>query len=392
VNFDVSQRRAIEAVLTKGDWLITGGAGTGKSSLIKAIADAYNGACSIMAPTGKAAARLKEVTGYPAYTIHRMLMYDGAKFNRPRHQKFTEPVIIDEASMMDSYITARLLEYTPAKLILVGDAAQLPPVGRGAPFHSLLKLRPERVCELTHCWRAQGAVHIAAQQVRQGVTPKRRLRSGGESFSMIPTGKAEPTAKQLIAWTEEGYYDPIPSKENGFTPDIMLAPRYGDKSANDDGKQDGGIHAINRSLRAILNPSEEPFAVNDRVICNKNFSELDLWNGDLGTVSDIDVDGQLYVDLDRDPGRPRLCGKEEIRELSHAYCLSVHKAQGSQFRRVFFICLWSHHRMLERSLIYTAITRAREGIVVCGQPEAFKRGLAENRTKRTVMGVLGMKA
>ena len=375
MQFDSSQTAAIEAATNGGDCIVTGGAGSGKSTIIKEINRRLNDNAALMCPTGKAAARLKEATGYPASTIHSFLQYDGTKFNR--HASITEPVIIDEASMVDSWLMARLLEYKPPKLILVGDAAQLPPVGRGKPFHDLLTLRPEISHTLTKCWRASGAVHIAAQKIRAGERPSKRMRSGGESWTMVGTGKQEATIKKLCEWTEQELFDPFQ--------DIILAPKYGSK---DDTGTNQGIHAINKAIRAIVNPSDDKWAVNDRIMCVKNFSELDMWNGDLGTIRDIDIDGKLEVQLDRTPDVTTWCGSQEQRELEHAYCLSVHKAQGSQFRRVFFVAWWAHHRMLERSLIYTAITRAQSGVCVCGELQAFYRGIGIEGEKKTIMPLL----
>jgi len=386
MNFDSSQQAAIDGALRPGDCLITGGAGTGKSTIIKEIVEQLHPKPILLCPTGKAAARLKEATGTHAHTIHRELMWDGSDFHRRGHIK--EPVIIDEASMVDAWLMARLLEFNPPKIILVGDAAQLPPVGRGAPFHDLLKLRPDITHELTHCWRAQGAVHIASQAIRRGACPEKNMKSGGESFRMIQTGPSVLTIEKLVEWTQQGLFDPLPSEANNWTGDIMLAPKYGSAEAEGDDATNQGIHAINRAIRAIVNPSTDKWAVNDRVMCLKNFSDLDMWNGDLGTVTDIDIDDNLYVSLDRDPEHPKLCGKEQMREITHAYCLSVHKSQGSQFRRVFFISLMAHHRMLDRSLIYTAITRAREGVLVCGELQSFYKGINRRLNKKTIMPLL----
>ena len=375
IQLDESQLKAVEAACDMGDAIITGGAGTGKTTIIKAVADNFKGLVEIAAPTGKAAARLKEATGYPAATIHRLLLWDGEKINRK--SPWTCPLIIDESSMIDAWLLAQILTFNPPKLLLVGDAAQLPPVGKGQPFHDLLKLRPDIVTELKHCWRAQGAVHKAAKAIRSGQAPQQADNSGGETWKMIETGQAESTMEKIIQWVKAGALD--------FTRDIIISPTYGDDQDND-----GGIDSINRAVRAIVNPAESKFYRGDRVICGKNFSGLDLWNGDLGTVGDTDIDNNLWVTLDRDP-QPRLCDKDQIRELKHAYCLSVHKAQGSQFRRVIFVCLRKHWYQLDRSLIYTAITRAQKGVCVIGELQAFYNGINTVKTKTTCLQILGKK-
>jgi exodeoxyribonuclease V alpha subunit len=375
LKLDESQLEAVEAACDMGDAIITGGAGTGKTTIIKTVADQMEGRVEIMAPTGKAAARLKEATGYPASTIHRALLWDGEKINR--QSPFTCTVIVDETSMIDAWLLAQMLKFNPPKLLLVGDAAQLPPVGKGQPFHDLIKLRPDMVVELKHCWRAQGAVHKAAQAIRQGQAPLQVDNSGGESWRMINTGEAEATTAKLIEW--------VKSKALDFTQDIILSPTYGNNQDND-----GGIDSINRAIRAIVNPSPQKFTQGDRVLCCKNFSAMDLWNGDLGTAGETDIEGNLWITLDRDPN-PKLCEKEQLRELKHAYCLSVHKAQGSQFRRVVFICLRKHWYQLDRSLIYTAITRAQKGVCVIGELQAFYHGINMVKSKTTCLQILGGK-
>ena len=375
MNLDHSQAAAIESACRGNDCIINGGAGVGKTTIIKEIANRLPDA-ELMCPTGKAAARLKEATGHDACTIHRALLWDSAKFNRT--WPFKGPVIIDESSMVDAWLMAKLIEYKPQPLILVGDAAQLPPVGKGQPFHDLIKLRPDRVQTLTTCYRAQGAVHKAATAIREGKIPASNDKSGGESWTMMETGGPSNTFQKLHKWIKDGFLDPAQ--------DIILAPMYGSGEA-----ADGGIKAINAMCKEILNPSVEPFAAGDRVIINKNFGVDDLWNGDLGTIKDIDAAGFPYVDLDRGT-ETRHLDKKQRAEMSLAYCLSVHKAQGSQMRRVFFVCFKRHWHMLERSLIYTAITRAREGVCVIGSLQAFYHGIQKVQEKRTVLQELGKDA
>ena len=378
IEWDSDQYAAIMAASQPGDVLITGGAGTGKTTLIKAIAENFGGECDIMAPTGKAAARLKECTGRFASTIHRHLGWDGEKFRRKGTLK--RPVIIDEASMLDSSLLAKLLVYyTPPKVVLVGDAAQLEPVGKGAPFHCLLALRPEsEIHRLRKCYRASASVHLAANMIREGKSPPSRHKEDGESFRLIETGRAEETQAKILGWVRDGHLDP--------TRDIVLAPRYGEVEAA------GDIKALNAGILAIVNPHTdgEKWKAGDRVICGKNFGPDDLWNGDIGTVTSVDYSGKPWVRLDRDREKGDVLLEPAMqRETAFAYCLSVHKAQGSQFRRVVVVCLRKNRHMLTRSLIYTAVTRAQEGCVVVGQLAAFFAGINNVREKRTVMQALG---
>lgn len=395
MNLDDSQIAAVSRALEPGNRVITGGAGTGKTTIIKEIVSQMNRRAVLMCPTGKAAARLREATGYDASTIHSALMWDGTAFRR--QAPFSIPVIVDEASMVDSWLLAKLLSFKPAKLILVGDASQLPPVGKGQPFHDICALRPDIVSTLTTCHRAKGAIHMAATAIRTGEAPERALVSGGETWRIVDSGAPSATMATLEKWIRAGSYSP--------ERDIIICPQYGSDNGNADVQQefaalsaepDGGIHSINRVVKTLLNPSQngEKFTIGDRVICGKNFAKDDLWNGDLGTVLSVDTKGLPFVMLDRDASREidledddskaKRITKEQLQHISHAYALSVHKAQGSQFRRVFFVVFKRHQRMLSRPLIYTAITRAREGCVVMGEISTFYGGINKQEPRRTV--------
>ncbi|MDB4403247.1 AAA family ATPase [bacterium] len=375
LQLDKSQQEAIAFACdpSRRNAIITGGAGTGKTTIIEALTDRI-GSAYVMAPTGKAAARLKEATGAPATTIHHVLKYDGARFNRQRD--FRHPVIVDESSMVDSALLAAINRYNPPKLILVGDDAQLAPVGKGQPFHDLVALRPDLVHNLTHCHRASGAVHKAALAIRNGEAPSPDDKSGGESFKIMNTGGPESTATRLIDFIRQGFYDP--------TQDVILTCRNG-KTENDD----GGINHINYQIKQAVNPSLKGrlIDINDRVMIVKNFPQDDLWNGDMGTVTAIDHSGLLYVSLDRDPRNDRRLTKPQVKQTNLAYCLTVHKSQGSQFRRVFFLLFMSSHHMLSRSLIYTGVTRAKNpgGVVIMGEPKAFYAGINKVYRKTTVI-------
>jgi exodeoxyribonuclease V alpha subunit len=368
---DDSQDRAYFAAINPETkrLLITGGAGTGKSTLIGRIAKTMPENIILCSPTGKASARLREVTGFNAYTIHQLLLYDGERFNR-KESLAKNTVIVDEASMLDSQILAKLLSYEPGRIILVGDVSQLLPVGHGSPFADLIAARPDITYTLTHCHRASGAIHKAALLIREGKPPAVTDDSGSERWSLKETGPAAGTTEAIIAWIRAGLYDP--------ERDIILSPRYGD------GENDAGIDALNVKIKALVNPSDSKWGVNDRVIFTKNHGADDLWNGDTGKITAIDSDDNLYVTLDDEIDERKL-DSETKRELRHAYALSVHKSQGSEYRRVFYCCLDAHRFQLNRNLTYTAITRAREGCVVLGQLRAFYASINKTQVKRTVL-------
>jgi exodeoxyribonuclease V alpha subunit len=391
---DAVQLRAIETAVSNPFTMITGGAGTGKTTIIKTIAEqvkAVGGSPTLCAFAGKAAARLKEATGFQASTIHRMLGADGSgRF--ARENLYGESVIVDEASMIPSDLLAEIISRQPARLVLVGDQAQLPPVGRGQPFHDLIRLRPELVCELAHCYRASEAVYHAATEIRGGLMPALSATSANEAWEIRATGDPEKTQEAILDIVRAGFVD--------FSQDIILVPRNGGKE-DPDAKGAGGMQStvasLNQAIMEIVNPRKgesKKIAAGDRVINTKNLPGLNIWNGTTGEVVSIDMDGGVWIKLDTpiaDPFLDRqtdsvLLSREEAKHLELAYALTVHKAQGSQYRRVVFACLSrDSFALLDRPLIYTAITRTRQHCVVMGQVEAFRAGIGRIKTKRTVL-------
>lgn len=383
MQFDTSQQHAVSLAATSPFSMITGGAGTGKTTIIDKIAEALERDFDVRlcAFAGKAAARLKEATGREASTIHRMLGYNGMRFLAPTFPPNTA-IIIDEASMISSDLLAEITRRAPGRLVLVGDAAQLPPVGKGQPFHDMLRLLPERVATLDTCYRNSEAVYKAASAIRRGDVPLRSDSTATEKWDCLNTGDAGPTHRLILEYVRKGFID--------FQQDIILVPRNGE---NED--QPCTVRSLNRDIVDIVNARkyDEAFLPGDRVINTKNFSEKNVWNGTTGTVHAVDSDGCIWVELDvpvqTDSGEYEsrvLWDKEMRKSLQLAYALTVHKAQGSQYRRVIFPCLArDSYALLDRSLIYTAITRTQEQCVVLGQYSAFVQGIQTVRTKRTVI-------
>jgi len=388
MNLDASQLKAIDFAATQPCSIITGGAGTGKTTIIKQIAErlsAEGGHPLLCAFAGKAAARLKEATGIHASTIHRMLGSNGCSFTLgDLHGK---SVICDETSMVSSDLLAEIARRNPARLTMVGDPAQLPPVGCGQPFHDLINLRDDIVVELSTCYRATEAVFKAASQVREGLMPAMRDRSIGEKWDIKHTGGAQTTEAAILKWVESGFID--------FSQDIILCPRNGGKKGD---QEYSTVASLNERIVELVNPrrhgESKPIMAGDRVINTKNLSEKNIWNGTTGEVISIDMDGSYWIELDVPiqndfTGRPDnsvLLTAAEAKNLQLAYALTVHKAQGSQYRRVIFIALQrDSYALLDRSLIYTAITRAKEQCVVCGELGALREGIRKLRPKRTVI-------
>jgi exodeoxyribonuclease V alpha subunit len=377
-----NQHAAVDAAERLGLTIICGGAGTGKTTVIKAIQQRLSGGgITTMAFAGKAAARLREVTGQQASTIHSALGWRGDCFTLGslKHQS----VIVDEASMVPSTLLYEIIKRSPKRLILVGDEAQVQPVGAGQPFHDLISLCPDRVTQLTHCFRSQEAVFRAATAIREAGQLSWSETSENEHWAIHATGNPERTHAAVLEMVRSGQVD--------FDQDIILCPRNGDV------EMPATIKSLNAGIRQIVNPrAVGRIAAGDRVINTKNQSDLDIWNGTTGTVSAAS-ENRTWIDLDlprRDSNGELTTtvdlGKEESRRLELAYALTVHKAQGSQYRRVIFVCLDRDCRsILDRSLLYTAVTRTQAACLVLGQPSAIQRAISTIKQRSTVLQILG---
>jgi len=373
MTLDSDQIAAVERAVSGPErvFAITGGAGTGKTTIIREIVREIPNA-ALVAFAGKAAARASEATGHPAGTIHRYLGWQGDDLGFTR--SFSPyPVILDEASMVDSVLLSRIVATDPPKLILVGDAAQLPPVGPGQPFHDLLRFRPDLSHELTTCYRATGAIHHASQEIRAGVVPSSR-KTSGESYTFRPTSNAAQAHAIVMELAERGQLDPAI--------DLVVCPRNGETG------QPGTRLALNADLRRVYMPPDDDskWRVGERVINTKNVAKKDYWNGDTGTIIGLDTAGRPEVQLDRNrEDGPIQLGAEEMRDLEHAYCLTVHKSQGSQYRRVVVVLRDADRYQLDRRMIYTAVTRAREACLVVGSSAALAQGVKTMRERDTYL-------
>jgi exodeoxyribonuclease V alpha subunit len=369
-----TQQAAVDAAITGPKLrIITGGAGTGKTTLIKAIADKVHN-CELVAFAGKAAARLREATNHPAGTIHRLLRYDGVRFSRESLAGVT--VVVDEASMVSSALLAAIVKTKPARIVLVGDEAQLPPVGVGQPFHDLIVLRSDLVSDLTICWRQTEAVYAAANAIRDGIMPADRAESERERWEIAQTGGAEATHNAILDVVRAGGV----SFDDGR--DMILSPRNG--QSLDDACT---VRALNESIAAIVNPrapgDDDRIRIGDRVICTRNHADADVWNGSTGTVTAIDADKQPWVRLD---GGERVLFKGKMRQdLQLAYALTVHKAQGSQAERVIIACTARDTYQYDRAMLYTAVTRTSRQCTVMGERAALASAINTVRDKRTVL-------
>ena len=361
VKFDDSQVIAIAAATSNvGLTVINGGAGAGKTTIIKAICQILERrGCSVdlCAFAGKAAARLREATGHRASTIHSMLAFSGEGLGFTAGNLHGRSVVVDEASMVPSSLLFEITKRDPERLILVGDQAQLQPVGIGSPFHDVIDTLPTVVHTLTTCYRNKEAVFAAASQVRNGELPDEG-KSRNEEFAVMRFD----TPEAVHAYIDEL----VKSCAIDFDHDLVLSPRNGD------GEEPAAatVKSLNASIQALQNPHEEgvKFLAEDRVMCTKNFPKLDIWNGTTGWITRVDGAGKPYFlpdDADSEYDEIRLGEKEQQAAITPAWCLTVHKAQGSQYRDVYVVCLRRDAaRLFDRSMLYTAITRAKRKCVL----------------------------
>jgi len=393
MSLDTQQALAVDRAINGGKiLLISGGAGFGKTFLAKHICaefDRTGQSYILCAPTGKAAARLREATSKPTSTVHRALKYNGTKYLADPNEFTSKAVICDESSMLDTQLLSELIRRNPRKLILIGDQAQLAPVGRGQPYKDLIELRPDLAVDLKHSYRANEAVYQSASTIRNGGRPPTQATSDGEKWSMLNTGDAKRTHAKILQWVTSGAFD--------FSQDAILVTRNGKTD-----KDPCTVKGLNAAIVAAISPRQEGqrFNAGDRVINTKNLPDMDVWNGTTGTIHAIDHDGGIWVHTDipvidkaktRDEANPKytshvLFGKDQRKHLELAYAMTVHKAQGSEYRNVLLACFardgWG---LLDRSLFYTAVTRTQKACCVVGELSAAWAAIDKQNVKRTVI-------
>lgn len=375
-----SQRAALERVASAPVAILTGGPGTGKTTIVGAIlavGDRSGRRVVLAAPTGRAAMRMKEATGRDARTLHRLLEFNprDGRFQRDEFRPLdADWVVVDESSMLDIAMMDRLLRALApgTRLTLVGDADQLPPVGPGDPFRSLIQSGRVPVARLTEVFR-QGegsAIVAAAHRILAGYPPESPARDDGELGDFYVVLREDPA--DLAQVVEHLVAERIPARF-GLDPrtDVqVLAPMR---------RGECGTDALNAALRARLNPRAGDRAVpapGDRVIQVRNNYDRDVFNGDIGTVVGVPAGGGAVVRFD---DRAVSFDPSEVDDLAPAYAVTVHKAQGSEFPAVV-VCLHTQHFvMLRRNLLYTAVTRGRRLVVVCGNRRALRIALDNAR-------------
>jgi exodeoxyribonuclease V alpha subunit len=385
IRFAAQQRHALAAALSQKAVVITGGPGTGKTTLIRGVVQILgrkNTRIALAAPTGRAAKRLAEATGHPAGTIHRLLEFNPKtrSFSRNRQQTLeADCVVIDEVSMLDIELAAALVEAIPpgCRLILVGDADQLPSVGPGNVLADLIRSGGIPVVRLEQVFRqaAESMIVVNAHRINAGDMPKLVSDPDHGDFFFVSRDDPVQAADLAIDFAANR----IPARY-GLDPiqDIqLLAPMH---------RGELGVMRLNERLQEVLTPPGRElvvgwrrFRVGDKVMQVRNNYELDVFNGDIGRIESIHHgDRELTVVFD---GRMVVIPSDHLEDVVPAYACTIHKSQGSEYPAVVIVLHHQHHIMLQRNLLYTAITRGRKLVVVVGSKRALGRAVS-NATVR----------
>ena len=366
VTYNDQQREAVRLSATEGVLVLTGGPGTGKTVTTRAIiggAEKMGRRLLLAAPTGRAAKRMTEVTGREACTIHRLLGYRNDHFEHDADNPLRGDIlIVDESSMVDVPLMASLLDAVPQgmSVVLVGDIDQLPSVGCGNVLGDIIGSGAVATVRLTQIYRqaADSTIVRNAHRINAGRMPD---LASSRDFGMYDTDSREMTRERLLALVRS-------YAEAGKELQVLTPMRRGGDPV--------GATELNRDIQAIVNPDGESlvrgmttFRVGDRVMQMKNDYDNDVFNGDVGVVTSVDArERTMTVRFDED--KDVLYGSENIGSLELAYATTVHKSQGSEYPYVAVVMDPSHAIMLQRNLLYTAVTRARERCVIVGSRKA----------------------
>jgi exodeoxyribonuclease V alpha subunit len=390
--FADQQRAAVRHALAHKLSILTGGPGTGKTTCLRALVEilkAKKVRVHLAAPTGRAAQRLAETTGGYASTIHRLLRYDAAKGGftaNESHPLATDFLVVDEASMLDTRLASALMQAVPSRahLLLVGDTDQLPSVGAGNVLKDLIATEIVPVTRLNVIYRQQGQSQIVttAHAINSGDTampPTVEDVAAAQSWgdlTFITATSADDCVGKVISLCAEY----IPRHYAWFNPvrDVqILAPMH---------KGVAGVGNLNAQLQAALNPHSRglrgaagEFRPGDKVIQLRNNYDKNLFNGDIGTIKSVDAEaGTLTADFD---GELQTFDRGEFNELALAYAISIHKSQGSEYPVVIVPLLKAHFMMLQRNLLYTAITRGKKKVFLVGEPAAYAMAVRNSEAK-----------
>lgn len=390
------QREAMMTAFSSPLMILTGGPGTGKTTVIRGICHLFSRLheCSLdpkdyegtedpypihlVAPTGRAAKRMAETTGLPAMTIHRLLGWKGEFFERDAdHPLEGSLLIVDEVSMMDIWLANQLFRAIPPgmQVILVGDADQLPSVGPGKVLDHLLQVEEVPRVELTDIYRQEEGSSIIrlAHAIKKGELPDDLMKP-------LPDRRFFPCNRdQAVDVILKTYQEAL---KRGYTLfDVqVLAPMY---------RGPVGVNRINQAVQEVVNPGgpdkkeiswgETTFRIGDKVLQLVNHPEHPIYNGDMGQIIAINEDATrddpvLWVQYDRLEIPYK---RSQLGQISLAYACSVHKAQGSEFAIIIFPILHAYRRMLYRNLLYTGLTRSKSYLILCGEKSALSQGILQ---------------
>ena len=384
-----NQMKAVVWAIENKVLVITGGPGTGKTTIINAVLKIYarlKSGILLAAPTGRAAKRMSEATGFEAKTIHRLLEYSLQKGGFQRHEDKPlecDVLVIDEASMIDTTLMYHLLKAVPpmATFILVGDVNQLPSVGAGNVLNDIIASEAVPVVTLDKIFRQAKTSQIVvnAHKINQGRVPSVNASQATDvqnDFYFIEQEDPEKVLDIILELSKNR----IPQRF-GFDPvdEIqILTPMH---------RGVVGAGNLNHQLQAVLNPGEggitrgdRTYRVNDKVMQIRNNYDKDVFNGDIGRITAIAWESrEVLISID---GREVVYDFSDLDEIVTAYAVSVHKSQGSEYPAVIIPIVTQHYILLQRNLIYTAVTRGKELVVIVGSRKAMTIGVNNNKTRQ----------
>ncbi|ASE33984.1 ATP-dependent RecD-like DNA helicase [Mammaliicoccus sciuri] len=395
VSYADGQKLALETAINHKMMLLTGGPGTGKTTVIRGICELYSEIHGVSlnyddyqegtdfpivlaAPTGRAAKRLSESTGLEAMTIHRLIGW--SKDTQPDdmldNDIHAHLIILDEMSMVDTWLMYQFLRAVPdyAQIIFVGDEDQLPSVGPGQIFKDLIDSKVIPRVNLTEVYRQQEGSSIIdlAHKIKNGLPVSINEKHHDRSFI--------PCSSNQIAIVVEKVVQGAVNKGYNMQDIQVLAPIY---------RGPAGINKLNELLQDILNPKDKDtrflqygdveYRENDKVLQLINRPDDNVFNGDIGVVTGVykaeeNALGKDVVIVDYE-GNDITYTKQDLSEITHAYCCSIHKSQGSEFPIVIMPIVRQYFRMLQKNILYTGLTRAKQSLVVCGEEQAFNQGI-----------------
>jgi exodeoxyribonuclease V alpha subunit len=378
------QRRAVDTAVQNKVTVLTGGPGTGKTTTLRTLLDLLdqNGRSYLLAsPTGRAAKRLAEATGRPAKTIHRLLEFNpGQGFGRNEENPLdADMIVIDEASMLDLMLANNLLKAIgpDSHLLLVGDIDQLPSVGAGDVLGDLIDSGVTAVIRLQTIFRQAAGSYIIhnAHRINQGLMPE--IKTADTDFYLFAKEEPQEVADLLVDIVKNRA--PRKFKLDPLDDIQVLSPMY---------QGQAGVANLNLLLQEALNPPGKGraerrlggrvFRVGDKVMQIVNNYDKNVYNGDIGRITAVDpVQQTMTLNMD---GMPVLYDFLEADELVHAFCISVHKSQGAEYQCVVMPVVTQHYLMLQRNLLYTAVTRAKKIVILVGSRKAISIAVRNNKT------------